>query len=61
MNMITFIHGWLSTKAQADSERGAGLAEYALLGFLIALACLTALTTLGTTISGVFDDITAAL
>ena len=61
MNMITFIQSWLSTKAKAESDRGAGLAEYALLGFLIALACVAALTTLGTTISGVFNTITTSL
>ena len=61
MNMVTFIHSWLSTRAEADGERGAGLAEYALLGFLIALACVAALTTLGTTIAGIFANITAAL
>ena len=61
MNITTFIQSWLSTKAQADGERGAGLAEYALLLFLIAVACVAALTTLGTTISGVFNDIVGSL
>lgn len=42
-------------------EEGAGLAEYALLLFLIAVACVAALTTLGTTISGVFDNINGKL
>ena len=43
------------TDTRIDSEqtdRGAGLAEYALLMLLIVLACIIALTTLGTTISG---------
>lgn len=61
MNMITFIHSWLSTKAEAQGERGAGLAEYALLLFLIAVACVAALTTLGTTIAGVFTTINGNL
>ena len=42
-------------------EEGAGLAEYALLLVLIALACLATLGLLGTTISGVFTRITDAL
>jgi pilus assembly protein Flp/PilA len=42
-------------------EEGAGLAEYALLLVLIALACLGLLTTLGTTISGVFQRVVTAL
>ncbi len=42
-------------------EEGAGLAEYALLLFLIAVVCVVALTTLGTTISGVYNQITTGL
>ena len=42
-------------------EEGAGLAEYALLLFLIAVVCVGALTALGTTISGVFTSITGSL
>jgi len=59
MNMIAFIQSWLATKT--DDQRGAGLAEYALLLVLIAVACVLALTTLGTTISGVFNTITGSL
>lgn len=44
-----------------SKEEGAGLAEYALLLFLIAVVCVTALTTLGTTISGVFNNIVGSL
>jgi len=36
-------------------EDGAGLAEYALLLLLIAIVCVGALTTLGTTISGAYN------
>ena len=39
-------------------EKGAGLAEYALLLLLVALACILALTTLGTTLSGTYNTIT---
>jgi Flp pilus assembly pilin Flp len=60
MNIITFIQSWLSSKADA-SERGAGLAEYALLLFLIAVACVGILGTLGGTIAGVFTNINGSL
>ena len=46
---------------KAKAEEGAGLAEYALLLFLIAVVCVGVLTTLGTTISGVFTNITGGL
>ena len=61
MKMISFLQSWLSTKAQADGERGAGLAEYALLLVLVAIACITTLGVLGTTISGVYTTITGGL
>ena len=59
MAMFTFIQSWLATRT--ESERGAGLAEYALLLFLIAVASVAALTTLGGTIAGVFNDINGSL
>ena len=43
------------------AERGAGLAEYALLLLLIAIVCVGALTILGTTLSGTFNNIQATL
>ena len=36
-------------------DEGAGLAEYALLLLLIAMVCVVALTTLGTTISSAYN------
>lgn len=42
-------------------ERGATAVEYGLLIALIAGAIVLAVTTLGTTLQGVFDDITADL
>jgi pilus assembly protein Flp/PilA len=42
-------------------EEGAGLAEYALLLFLIALACLVVLGALGGQISTVFQSVVNAL
>jgi len=42
-------------------DEGASLAEYALLLLLVAVACVGMLTTLGTTIGGVFTSITGSL
>lgn len=44
-----------------EREEGQGLVEYALILVLVSIISILALTTLGTTISGVFDTITAAL
>jgi pilus assembly protein Flp/PilA len=44
-----------------DEERGAGLAEYALLLVLVAIASIVALTALGGTISDVFDQVEGEL
>ncbi len=57
LKFITFIQSSVATR----DERGAGLAEYALLLVLIAVACVIAITALGSTISDVFDDITGEL
>ena len=59
MNQFVRFYTWMQAKAR--SEQGAGLAEYALLLFLIAVVCVGALTVLGTTISGVFNNITGSL
>ena len=45
------------TKKIARDEEGAVLVEYALLVALIALACITAITLLGSEISGLFTRI----
>ncbi len=45
----------LVERTSLASEEGAGLAEYALLLLLIAMVCVVALTTLGTTISGAYN------
>lgn len=58
MYFLNFLQ-WISTKTK--SERGAGLAEYALLLALIAIACLTALTTLGGKIASVLTSISGQL
>ncbi len=59
MMMYTLIQSWLVSKT--EGERGAGLAEYALLLFLVALAALVALTALGARVSVLFTEITTAL
>jgi pilus assembly protein Flp/PilA len=51
-----------SVRDRADrDDRGAGLVEYALLVSLIALACILALTGLGTAIANKFTSITGKL
>lgn len=40
-------------------EEGAGLVEYALLLSLIAIVCIVAITGMGTTITGLFTDISS--
>lgn len=58
---IVILHAWLSAKIATKTDRGAGLAEYALLLFLVATACLLTLGALGTRISVLFEEITTAL
>ena len=61
--MLTNLIAYL-TVAYADikeREEGQGLVEYALILVLVSIVSILALTTLGTTISGVFDTITGAL
>ena len=41
---------------QPSSERGAGLAEYALLLLLITIVTAGVITTLGNTINGIFSE-----
>ena len=43
------------------NEEGQSFAEYALILFLVALAAILVLTTLGTTIAGVFQSVINAL
>lgn len=60
MQLFTFVQSYLAT-FEARSERGAGLAEYALLLVIIAVACLAALGALSGAIQGAYAQITAAL
>ena len=45
-------------RGDLSDDRGAGLAEYALLLLLIVIAAVLALTALGTTISSMYQNIT---
>ncbi len=60
--MITqyhFIKAWLM--AQAKTERGASLVEYALLVALIAVVCIGAVTLLGRSANDKFSEVNSAL
>jgi pilus assembly protein Flp/PilA len=59
MMSYQFIVAWI--RAQADSDRGASLVEYALLVALIAIVCLAAITLLGGNASQKFDSTAASL
>ena len=52
MVQFDFLKTWL--KAQAKTERGASLVEYALLVALIAVVCIIAVTFLGTSATSKF-------
>jgi pilus assembly protein Flp/PilA len=53
---------YIKTLFTVDEEtEGQGLVEYALIIFLVSIVSVAALTLLGTTISGVFSQITAKL
>ena len=47
--------------AQAKTERGASLVEYALLVALIAVVCIAAVTLLGTNASKKFSNVSSAI
>ena len=59
MVQFDFLKTWL--KAQAKTERGASLVEYALLVALIAVVCIVAVTTLGKKASSKFDSVSSSL
>lgn len=54
-----FIASWL--RAQAKTERGASLVEYALLVALIAVVCIAAVTLLGSAASNKFSSVSSAI
>ena len=47
--------------AKMQNEEGQGLVEYALIIFLVSIACIVMLTLMGTTVGGVFTSITTSL
>ena len=59
--MLLYSHlvAWLSTLER--EEEGQGLVEYALIIVLVSIAAIVTLTALGTKVSDVFAQITAAL
>ena len=54
-----FLSAWM--KAQAKTERGASLVEYALLVALIAVVCIAAVTALGNSASDKFSQVDSAI
>ncbi len=54
-----FLSTWI--KAQAKTERGASLVEYALLVALIAVVCIAAVTALGSSASEKFSQVDSAV
>jgi len=55
MVQYQFIKAWL--QAQAKTERGASLVEYALLVALIAVVCIAAVTFIGTSANSKFSTV----
>ncbi len=54
-----FIAAWM--RAQAKTERGASLVEYALLVALIAVVCIAAVTLLGRNSSRKFSSVSSSI
>jgi pilus assembly protein Flp/PilA len=52
---------WIQDRVARTTDRGASLVEYALLVALIAVVCIVAVTTLGTTANEKFDDVNEGL
>lgn len=56
--MIEFLKTWTALKSD---KRGVTMVEYGLMAALIAVVCITAVTTLGTDLSGKFNDIATSV
>ena len=54
-----FLSAWMT--AQAKTERGASLVEYALLVALIAVVCIAAVTALGGAAADKFSDVESSI
>lgn len=60
--MINTLFNWAKVNVPAlNNEDGQDLAEYALVLVFIAVVAVAGVTTLGGTVSGVFDQITSGL
>ena len=59
MVQFDFLKTWL--KAQAKTERGASLVEYALLVALIAVVCIAAVSFIGSNANDKFSEVGTAL
>ena len=59
MVQYQFIKAWLA--AQAKTERGASLVEYALLVALIAVVCIAAVSFIGTSANDKFSEVGQSL
>ena len=59
MVQYQFIKAWLA--AQAKTERGASLVEYALLVALIAVVCIAAVSFIGTSANDKFSEVGTSL
>jgi len=55
--MLTLWAVLAPTRGAGDEQRGQGLAEYALILGLIAIVAIVSLIFLGTSVSGLFEDI----
>ncbi len=58
--MVEYVKALVAQYLPEETE-GQGLVEYALIIVLVSIAAMITLGVLGTTVSGVFADITAAL
>jgi pilus assembly protein Flp/PilA len=56
--MVEYVRALLAVDEESE---GQGLVEYALIIFLVSIACIAVLTTLGSKIGAVFTQITGAL
>ena len=56
---LEFLATWL--RARFDEERGASLVEYALLGALIAVVCIAAITLLGGNAASKFSTVASSI
>ena len=57
--MLPYVLAWLSSFDREDE--GQGMVEYALILVLVSVVAIVTLRVLGTTVSGVFTDITTAI